>query len=377
MKRLFSWRALVVPALALVVGLSAGAARAPGGLAKPIKPQTVVSAKAPIRAFAQDEATIAWVGRGYWVNVKSLRVRASASVGFVGAVPSGARWSPALALAGSRALWNTYPSGGNFPESQLETATPWESYATAIDLFSGGQDPNGGSFLGGLAGDGPTLVYGRTVENCDDPSGSNCHRLDAAGGVVLVTGQYYTATLPGIPPPVLLAFSAHDQQSSVQISQGLVAVAPAETPVTTDLGHAPRVKQNGPVELFRLLSGTPYLASRVTPVGTVRAIAVDFHQLAVLVERTDGSKAIERYNPLRGTLIGTTSVPKTTASKLSVSKAGVVYRVGSRIYLLGTTKPKLVWTAGGTPVGLSIEGKRLAWAENVKGVGRVLTLTLR
>jgi hypothetical protein len=283
-----------------------------------------------------------------------------------------------LTLAGSRALWNTFPSGGNFPESQLETAAPWEPDATAIDLFSGGQDPNGGSFLGGLAGDGPTLVYGRTIENCDDPGGNNCQRLDAVGGVVIVNGQYQAAALAGIPPTVYLAFSAHDPQSSVQISQGLVAVAPAETPVTTDLGSAPRVKANGPVEVFRLTPGVPYLASRVAPVGRVRAIALDFHQLAVLVERADGGKAIERYNPLQGTLIGTTSVPKTTASTLTVSKAGIVYRVGSKIHLIAAAgTSKLVWKASGTPIGLSIEGKRIAWAENVKGHGRIMALTLR
>lgn len=186
-------------------------------------------------------------------------------------------------------------------ESQLETAAPWDPHATAIDLFIDSQTPNGGSFLGGLAGDGPTLVYGRTVERCDDPGGNNCQRLDAVGGVVLVTGQNQTATVPGIPPPVLVAFSAHDPQSSVQISQGLVAVAPAETPVTTDLGSAPRVRQNGPVEVLQLLGGVAHLETRVAPVGTVRAIALDFHQLAVLVERADGTKAIERYEPRRGT----------------------------------------------------------------------------
>jgi hypothetical protein len=176
----------------------------------------------------------------------------------------------------------------------------------------------------------------------------------------------------------MVAFSAHDPQSSVKISQGLIAVAPAETPVTTDLGSAPRVRQNGPVEVFRgLFNGVAHLSSRVAPVGTVRAIALDFHQLAVLIERADGTKAIERYNPKQGTLIGTTSVPRTTASKLSVSKAGIVYRVGSKIYLLAGGTPKLVWRASGTPIGLSIEGKRIAWAVNVKGHGRIVALTVR
>ena len=377
MKRFFRWGALLAAPL-LLLALSASTGTKPAaGKANQVKPRTLVVENGLIHAFAQDESTIAWVDRGYKVHVRSLTVRASAIVGRTGTPVSGSRWTPSLALAGSSALWNTFPRGGNSLESQLETAAPWDPYATAIDLFSDSQSPNGGSFLGGLAGDGPTLVYGTTYENCDDPGGNNCHRLDAVGGVVVVTGQYEASTIPGIPPPVMVAFSAHDPQSSVQISQGLIAVAPAETPVTTDLGSAPRVRQNGPVEVFRgLFNGVAHRSSSVAPVGSVRAIALDFHQLAVLIERADGTKAIERYNPEQGTLIGTTSVPRTTASKLSVSKAGIVYLVGSKIHLLAGGTPKLVWRASGTPIGLSIEGKRIAWAVNVKGHGRVVAVTV-
>lgn len=113
MKRLLKWVSPALPALALLIGVSAGTASAPSGHATPVRPRTVVSVKAPIRAFAQDQETIAWVGSRYWVNVRSLRVRASAAVGYVGPARNGARWSPALTLAGSRALWNTFPSGGN------------------------------------------------------------------------------------------------------------------------------------------------------------------------------------------------------------------------------------------------------------------------
>ena len=109
----------------------------------------------------------------------------------------------------------------------------------------------------------------------------------------------------------------------------------------------------------------------------MRAIALDFRQLAVLVQRTDGTKAVIRYAAKGGALLGTTVVPKATASELSVSKAGIVYPVGRSIYVLGSGQPKLVWKASGTPIGLSIEGRRIAWAENVKGHGRIVVLTLR
>ena len=59
MKPIMKWALLVVPLL-VVLSLSAGSGVAPAAKAKPIKPRTLVTEKAPIRAFAQDEVTIAW-----------------------------------------------------------------------------------------------------------------------------------------------------------------------------------------------------------------------------------------------------------------------------------------------------------------------------
>jgi hypothetical protein len=378
MKRLSKWVLVAVPALALLIGLSAGAASAPAGQAKPVRPRTLVSEKAPIRAFAQDETTIAWIGSTYRVRVRSLTSGTGALLGSAGPAVSGIRWTPTLVLAGSRALWKTFPSGGNSVENGLMTAAPLDPRATGIDLFSVPQSPNGGEFLAGAAGDGPTLVYGKTTEVCDDINVLTCHRLDAVGGLSFVTGQYQAPMIPGIPAPLMLAFTAHDPQSSMRISQGLVAVVPAATPVLSDFDNVPRVAANGPVEVFRVLGPRPtvHLVSSVTPVGRVKAIALDFRQLAVLVERADGTKALIRYATQSGAVLGTSVVPKAAASELSVGKAGIVYRVGARIYLVGTGGPRLVWKASGTPIGLSIEGRRIAWAENSKGRGRVLTLTL-
>ena len=321
---------------------------------------------------------IGWVGRGYIVHVRSLTARASAIVGRTGTPVSGAQWKPSLAFAGSSALWNTFPRGGNSLESELVTAAPWDPRETAIDLFSNPQSPTGGTFLSGLAGDGPTLVYGKTSERCDDPGGTNCHRLDAVGGVAFVTGQYGSAPMPAIPPPVLLAFAAHDPQSSNRISQGLIAVAPAETPILTDLGNVPRVAEEWARTgvSFPVRSNTPGQPRHSTRKG-VKALALSFPQLAVLMERANGGKAIERYNPKSGRRIGVTAVPSATASELSISRAGLVYRAGSRIYLLtSSAAPKLVWQASATPIGLSLEGRRIAWAVNIKGRGRIVALTL-
>ena len=238
-----------------------------------------------------------------------------------------------------------------------------------------------GDFLTGVAGDGPTLVYATAVEVCDDIQGHDCHRLDAVGGVTFVNGQLSAPTIPTIPAPVMLAFAAHDPQSSKGISQPMVGVVPAATPVLSDFGNVPRAAPNGPVEAFRVLGGplnVVHSMGRFAPVGTVKAIALDFERLAVLVERPDGTRVLERYalSWEGGALIGATTVSKATAPELSISKVGIVYRVGGKIYLLAGGTPRLVWKASGTPIGLSIESHRIAWAVNIKGQGRIVALTL-
>ena len=116
MKRLLKWVLFPLPVLVLLIGLSAGADSAPAGQAKPARPRTLVSEKAPIRAFAQDETTIAWIGSTYRVRVRNLTTGMGVVVGSAGPAVSGIRWTPTLALAGSAALWTTFPSGGNSVE---------------------------------------------------------------------------------------------------------------------------------------------------------------------------------------------------------------------------------------------------------------------
>jgi hypothetical protein len=104
--------------------------------------------------------------------------------------------------------------------------------AVQIDLFYGESGEPGGYFLGGVAGDGHTLLYGATSEGCSAPPWppAPCPALEASGGVILVTGQYQQPPIDGIPAPALLAFAGHDPQSGA-ISQGLIGVAPAATPL--------------------------------------------------------------------------------------------------------------------------------------------------
>jgi hypothetical protein len=66
-----------------------------------------------------------------------------------------------------------------------------------------------------------------------------------------------------------------------------------------------------------------------------------------------------------------------TVNRVSVGTPGAIYSAGSAIYLLRRQQPQLVWRAAGTPIGLSISGRRIVWGENVKGHGRIRTLTVR
>ena len=63
-------------------------------------------------------------------------------------------------------------------------------------------------------------------------------------------------------------------------------------------------------------------------------------------------------------------------TQVAVGSQGVVYSVGTKIYLLRRQRLQLLWRASGKPIGLSIEGRRVAWAVNLKGRGRIVALTL-
>ena len=93
MKRFSRWSVFAAVPLVLL-SLSAGAGSAPAGKAKPLRPVTLVTESAPIRAFAQDEVTIAWINRAYQVRERNLSTRASAVLGSAGPAVSGIKWSP-------------------------------------------------------------------------------------------------------------------------------------------------------------------------------------------------------------------------------------------------------------------------------------------
>ena len=87
---------------------------------------------------------------------------------------------------------------------------------------------------------------------------------------------------------------------------------------------------------------------------------------------------IEWYDPRSGVELGSTAVAATIAPQLSVSGGKIVYRTGRTISVLDSANGKrsIVTTASATPIGLTIEGSRIAWGENIAGRGRIMALQI-
>ena len=109
--------------------------------------------------------------------------------------------------------------------------------------------------------------------------------------------------------------------------------------------------------------------------GAPKAIALSKDFLAVLV-RNGRRVHIDRYDSRSGDLLGRTSVPVATANEISISHAKIVYHVKKAIRILDArsgVQTSLAVTKA-NPIGLGIEGRRIAWAENIKGRGRIMSL---
>jgi Tol biopolymer transport system component len=115
----------------------------------------------------------------------------------------------------------------------------------------------------------------------------------------------------------------------------------------------------------RSLSTRAYLG-RFPIDGQPLAVALSPLRVAVLVEGPAG-KRIELHR-LDGSLEQAVAVPRATSSELSMAGHWVVFRTGRTIHLLDarTGRRSVLALAIETPVGLSIEGRRVAWAEQTK-----------
>jgi hypothetical protein len=96
----------------------------------------------------------------------------------------------------------------------------------------------------------------------------------------------------------------------------------------------------------------------------------------VTLEQTTGGMRLAWYSSTTGTGIGSVPVPVGTAPHVDANDQIAVFRIGRFLHVLtfATGHSRTVAETVGRPVGVSLEGSRLAWAENVKGRGRIRAL---
>ena len=162
--------------------------------------------------------------------------------------------------------------------------------------------------------------------------------------------------IPTAPGAVALAASA-----------GRVAVVPG-TPSTYD--------PTSFIELRDVASGA--LLRTITAVGNVRALAFWGTKIAAIVEKPTGAKMIERYDTDTGALLGSTWVSPGIAAELDMAGNWIVYRTGRMIQLMNAISgaKQLLLQPSFTPIGLSIEGRRVAWAVDGKAGSAIKAITL-
>ena len=119
-------------------------------------------------------------------------------------------------------------------------------------------------------------------------------------------------------------------------------------------------------------------SSSVNVIGNAQALALSPSILAALI-RTSSGAHIELRKPLEVEPYRTLSVPRAIAPELTASGRRVVYRTGRTIRMIDAASGRVsvIATAVGNPIGLSIEGHRVAWAENVGSRGRIRAVVLR
>ena len=366
-------RSLLAAALGLVAAVTPTAAAGPRMETLYARPDG-----GTISAFAQDGSLISWFapreGPCNRVHVVSLVNPLKVTLPLQGGVRNvTCRWNAIqpiwLALAGSasRVLW-TLREDLPLPFDYLVGAGPGartdrteRRYQEIAHTTAGA-----GLWLGGIAGDGSTLVYGVTSVDYEDEAGclagtGSCAMEKAGGGVFRVIGRQVPKLIEGTDAAVAVAASG-----------STVAYVPAAT-VAKD--GRPSAGADLPIEVVD--AGTGASIASVQPQGTPLAIALSQHVLASLELTPDGLR-LAWYDSATGSSAGSVPVPDGSSPEVTPHDRMVVYRVGRSVHSvdLATSRDTMLVKTAATPIGLSLEGNRLAWAENGKGGGKIRALYL-
>ncbi len=360
--------------LAAAVSLAAAAVSSAGATIP--RTETLYSrAGGTIAAFAQDDRLIAWFtpdAKGCnAVHVRSvfngLKVDLPKQLDSHNVT---CRWnignSPVtLAIAGktSNLLW-TLHENSPLQFDYLVGAGAGDRRERRLQELAHTKRGNG-LWFGGVAGDGTTLAYAVTSVDYEDEAGclagtGSCLMKIAGGGVYRVVGRQRPKLVPGT------------KHGAVAIAAGGGRIAYVGTGSITKRGK-PVPGADLPIQVVDAANG--HVVSSVQPQGTPIAIALSAHVLAAL-ERTPLGLRLAWYSPSSGLPIGSAPVALAASPTLTVSDRLVVFHVGRSIRAveIATGRVKTLITAAAPPIGLSIEGGRLAWAENLKHGARICAL---
>jgi hypothetical protein len=371
-------RSLVVAAAAVVAAVLHGTV--PDRAGAPPHIETVYTHSGSIAAFAQDGPLVAWFAPAQkscnTLHVLSLvnplhetlpdegGAQNVTCVWKVGANPV------RIALAGNRLAW-TLRQQMPIPFDYLlgASAAPGGGKERRFQQFA--HTKRGvGLWLNGLSGDGDTLVYGIAAVDYVDEAGclagtGTCALKTTGGGVYRMIGRQTPQLIPGTDTAGAVMVSA---------SQGAVAFVPSAGVAKNGMPMAGD-RYDLPIEIVDALTGT--VISKVTPQGVPLAISLTPSYLVTL-ERTDSGLRIAWYDRVTGTPEGSVPAPAGTSPTIAADDQSVIYRVARSIRSvdIATEKSRELTRAAAMPIGLSIEGRRVAWAENLGGTTRIRALYL-
>ena len=338
-----------------------------------------------IAAFAQDDGLVAWFapgskacnavwlwqlggaqqhlpaqGSGYHNVTCTWQVPPSSPVGLAVARNGG---SPAL-------LWTLHESAAQALRFDYVLGATAHNPNERRFQEVGHARRGAGLWLGGVAGNGATLVYAVAqvaykdqVACLSTPKAQGaCALKIVKGGVYRIVGRTTPQFIKGTSPAVAVA-AFDDDVAFVRATGAAVA------------DGRPLASASVPVEVRNTLTGS--LIVSVTPKTAPTAIALSGSTLALL-GRSGTRLVLDWYEVKTGLPLGSLRLPQGAAPTISIGDSVIVFHVGRSIRSVNidTKRVAKVATAAAMPVGLSVAGDRVAWAENVAGRGRIRAVTL-
>jgi hypothetical protein len=345
----------------------------PAAGAKRATARSLLVTKTPIRAFAQDSNRFAWVDRKWRLEAHKLGSKTkTALVGTARPYVGGNNTvTPQLALAGSRVAWTRNGGGNDFETAVFARQADGKAKARIVFNTAADRTERTGTYFGALSAGGSTLAFTTVDYECVDPN--DCSKLAAnpsrVGGAFRVVGTSREAQVPNAPGSL---------ESAVSAGRIAVLSAPKELSPTeiSDVSSPSLGRPGSRVEIRNATTGG--LVSSFTPAGTVRALALTGSVAAVVDDLGNGTRQIERYSATTGALLGSTG-NVAAGSTLSAAGNTLVYAAtGEKIEAMAATTgaQQQLAVSPAPPIGLSIVGKRVAWAVNEHGHGQILALTL-